>query len=196
MNLIYTRQSLLNLRNFRYQVALDYRTKQRIKNLTINKKFRSKRGNGRIRYGANLSGRAWDRNSGIHWEILKPIAANLQYTPSRYSSALLNTRSLSSNLLQVQHLLESSSLDILVLTKTWTKQNQCLEVIKGTLSPMGYGLVTAHRLDRTGGGVGLIHKDVFRVKKMDAGNSQTFEYLILELANRSIIAIIYHPPNS
>ena len=33
---------------------------------------------------------------------------------------------------------------------------------------MGYSLVTAHRLDRTGGDVGLIHKDVFRVKKMDA----------------------------
>ena len=132
----------------------------------------------------------------MHWEVLKPITVNLQYTPSRYSSALLNIRSLSGNLLQVQHLLESSSLDILVLTETWTKQNQCLEVIKGTLSTMGYSLVTAHRLDRTGRGVGLIHKDVFRVKKMDAGNSQTFEYLILELANRSIIAIIYCLPNS
>ena len=44
--------------------------------------------------------------------------------------------------------------------------------------------------------MGLIHKDVLGVKKMDAGNSQTFEYLILELANRSIIAIIYCPPNS
>ena len=31
---------------------------------------------------------------------------------------------------------------------------------------------------------------------MDAGNSQTFEYLVLELANRSIIAIIYCSPNS
>ena len=88
------------------------------------------KGNGRIRYGANSSRRAWDRNSGIHWEVLKPITANLQYTPSRYSSTLLNIRSLSSNLLQAQNLLESSSLDILVLTETWTKQNQCLEVIK------------------------------------------------------------------
>ena len=31
---------------------------------------------------------------------------------------------------------------------------------------------------------------------MDAGNSQTFEYLILELGNRSIIIIIYCPLNS
>ena len=129
MNLIYTRQSLLDLKNFGYQVTLDYRTKQRIKNLTINKKFRSKRGNGRIRYGANSSHRAWDRNSGIHWEVLKIITVNLQYIPSRYSSALLNVRSLSSNLLQIQHLLESSSLDILALTETWTKQNQTLEMI-------------------------------------------------------------------
>ena len=31
---------------------------------------------------------------------------------------------------------------------------------------------------------------------VDAGRSLTFEYLILELAGRSIISIIYHPPNS
>ena len=31
---------------------------------------------------------------------------------------------------------------------------------------------------------------------MDSGKSQAFEHLILELANRSIIATIYCPPNS
>ena len=115
---------------------------------------------------------------------------------SRYLSALLNVRSLSSNLLQIQHLLESSSLDILALTETWTKQNQSLEMIQGTLSTMGYSLVSSHRPGRTGGGLGLIHKDIIKVKKKDAGKSQTFEHLILELANKSIIAIIYCPPNS
>ena len=54
------------------------------------------------------------------------------------------------------------------------------DVIKGTLSTMSYSLVVAHRPDRTGGGVGLIHKDSLKVKKMDAGRSLTFEYLILE----------------
>ena len=38
------RQSLLNLRNPRYSVLLDNRTKFRIQCLNINKKFRSKRG--------------------------------------------------------------------------------------------------------------------------------------------------------
>ena len=79
--------------------------------------------------------------------------------------------------------------------ETWTRQNQCLEVIKGTLSTMGYNLVTVYRPDKTGG-VGIIHKDTLRVRKMDAGMNLTFEYLILELAGRSIISIIYHPPNS
>ena len=119
----------------------------------------------------------------------------MQYTPSQYLSALLNVRSLSSNLLQIQHLLEHSSFDILVLTGTRTKQNQSLEVIQGTLSTMGYRLVAAHRPDMMGG-VSLIHKDTIEVRKKDAGKSQTFEYLILELANRSIIAIIYCPQNS
>ena len=61
---------------------------------------------------------------------------------------------------------------------------------------MGYSLVATHRPNRTVGGVGLIHKHILKVKKMDSGMSLTFEYLILELTNRSIIAIIYHPPNS
>ena len=191
MELIYTRQSLLNLKNLRYLAVLDYITKQRIKCLNINKKCRSKRENRRNWYGAKSPHRSWGRNSGIHWEVLKPISASIQYTPSQYSSALLNVRSLSSNLLQIQHLLEISSLDILVLTETWTKQNQCLEVIRGTISTMHYSLVAAHRLNRTGRGEGLIHKDILKVKKMDSGMSLTFEYLILELANRSIIAIIY-----
>ena len=61
---------------------------------------------------------------------------------------------------------------------------------------MGYSLVSSHRPGRAGEGLGLIHKDIIGVKKKDAGISQTFKHLILELANKSIIAIIYHPPNS
>ena len=196
MEMIYTRQSLLNLKDLRYIAVLDYMTKQRIKCLNINKKFRSKRGNRRNRHGTKSPCRPWDRNSGIHSDILKPTPASIKYTPSQYSSALLNVRSLSSNLLQIQHLLVISSLDILVLTETWTKQNQHLEVIMGTLSTMGYSLVAAHRPDRIGGGVAFIHKDILKVKRMDYGMSLSFKYLILELASRSIIAIIYCPPNS
>ena len=73
MNLIYTRQSLLDLKNLGYQVTLDNRTKQRIKNLITTKKFRSKRGNGRNgrnKHEAKSSCRALDRNSGVHWEAL------------------------------------------------------------------------------------------------------------------------------
>ena len=34
------------------------------------------------------------------------------------------------------------------------------------------------------------------MRKVDAGLNPTFEYLMLELAGRSIISIIYCPPNS
>ena len=147
-------------------------------------------------HGTKSACRSWDRNSGIHWELLKPIPANIQSIPSWYSAALLNVRSLSSKLIQIQHLLEISSLAILALMETCTKQNQCLEVIKGMLSTVGYNLVVAHRPDKTGGGICIIHRDTLKVRKVDAGRSQTFEYLILELAGRSIISIMYHPPNS
>ena len=100
-------------------------------------------------------------------------------------------RSLSGNLLQIQHLLESSLLDILALTEIWTKQNQSIEIVQGSLSTMGYSLVSSHRPGRIGGGLGLIHKDSIEVKKKDAGISQFSEHLTLELANNSIIAIIY-----
>ena len=195
MHWIYSRQSLLNLKNFRFTAALDYNAKKRIKYLEINRKFQSKRINGR-KYGAKSLHRQWDTNSGVHWEVLIPISLSLQSILPRYLSVLLNVRSLSSNLLQIQHLLESYSLDILALTETWTKQNQSLEIVQGTLSTMGYSLVSSHRPGRIGGGLGLIHKYSIDVKKKDAGISQTFEHLTLELANNSIIAIIYQPPNT
>ena len=196
MDLTHTRQSLLNLRNPRHFVVLENRTKFRMKCLNIIRKFRSKRGNRSKRHGTKSAFRSWDRNSGIHWELLKPIPASIQSTPFPYPAALLNERSLSSKLIQIQHPLEISSLDILALMETWNKQNQHLEVIKGTLSTMGYNLVAAHRPYKTGGGVGIIHRVTLKVRKVDAGRSLTFEYLILELAHRSIISIIYHSPNS
>ena len=61
---------------------------------------------------------------------------------------------------------------------------------------MGYSLVAAHRPNKIGGGVGIIHRNTLKVRKVDAGRSQTFEYLTLELAGRSVMSIIYHPPNS
>ena len=61
---------------------------------------------------------------------------------------------------------------------------------------MGYNLVVAHRTYKAGGGVGIIHRDTLKVRKVDAGMNLTFEYLILELAGWSIISINYHPPNS
>ena len=145
------KESLLNLRNPRYFIILENRTKFRIKCLNIVRNLRSKRGNRSFRQGPKSGHRSWERNKGIHWELLRAIPASIQSFPSRYSAALLNVRSLSSKLIQIQHLLEFSSLDILALTETWTRQNQCLEVIKGTLSTMGYNLVAAHRCDKAGG---------------------------------------------
>ena len=40
----YSRQLLLNLRNLRFTVALEYNIKERIKYLQINKKFQFRRG--------------------------------------------------------------------------------------------------------------------------------------------------------
>ena len=68
--------------------------------------------------------------------------------------------------------------------------------MKGKLSTMGYKLVAAHRLDKRGTCIGIIHRDTLKVRKVDAGRNLTFEYLILELDGRSIISIIFHPPNS
>ena len=195
MDWTYTRESLLNLRNPRYFAILDYSTKFRIKCLNITRKFRSKRGNRSNRQGPKSAGRSWDRNNGVHWKLLRPIPASILSFPFWYSAALLNVRSLSSRLIQIQHFLEVSFLDIVALTETWTRQKQCLEIIEGTLLRMGYNLVVAHSLTKQGG-FGIIHRDTLKVRKLDAGMNMTFEYLILELAGRSIISIIYHSQNS
>ena len=143
MFLIYSRQSLLNLKNLRFTAALDYNVKKRIKYLEINRKFQFKRINGR-KYGAKSLHRQWNTNSGVHWEVLIPISLNLQSIHPRYLSALLNVRSLSSNLLQIQHLLESSLLDISCidrdLDKTKSKpRNSTRDIIDNGLQP---GIIT------------------------------------------------------
>ena len=61
---------------------------------------------------------------------------------------------------------------------------------------MGYNLVAAHRPDKAGGGIGIIYRDTLKVRMVEAGLNLTVEYLILKLAGRSIISIIYCPPNS
>ena len=146
----YTRKSLLNLRNPRYFAILDYSTKFRIKCLNVIRKYRSKRGDRCHRQGPKSACRSLDRNNRIHQELLRPIPGSIQSFLSQYSATLLNVRSLSSKLIQIQHLLEFSSLDILTLTETWTRQNQCLKVSKGTLSTMCYNLAVAHRPDKAG----------------------------------------------
>ena len=130
----YMGQSLLNLRKPRNFAILDNSTNLRIKCLNIVRKFRTKRRNRSYWHGIKSAHSSWEKNDGIHWELLRPIPTSIQCTPSWYLAALLNARSLSSKLTQIQHL-EFSSLDILALTETWTRQNLHLEVIKGTPQP-------------------------------------------------------------
>ena len=122
MDQTYTRQSLLNLRNPRYSTILNYKTKLRINCLNIVRNVRTKRGNRSYQHGTKSACSSRDTNDGVQWELLRPISTSIQSTPSQYSAALLNVRSLSSKLTQIKNLLEFSFLDILALTETWTKQ--------------------------------------------------------------------------
>ena len=113
--------------------------------------------------------------------------------------ALMNARSLVNKPEEVYDYIVENDLDVLAITETWLKDgnNNCVECTAA--HPDGYTLLHKPRLDRRGGGVGIIFRDTITVKTECPFKAQSFESSEYKLHIKSVyvrIVIIYRPPPS
>ena len=90
-----------------------------------------------------------------------------------------------------------SEVDIVVTNETWLRSGDSAARIAVTLP--GYRLFDHPRLDRNGGGTGILASDSLVVKQFKAGISDTFEYskwTIVSGSARLRLVVIYRPPYS
>ena len=87
------------------------------------------------------------------------------------------------------------SCDLCVLTETWSPDI----VTKAELNSNGYTFKDCQRLDRSGGGTGIIYKSGLKVKQLDFGIKPSFEYSEWEVNMNTLCIVfvaIYRPPQS
>ena len=88
---------------------------------------------------------------------------------------LLNTRSVKKKASTVKDLVVDEIIDLLALTESWLRPGNTDANVINELCPTGYHLLHIPRQSRTGGGVALLYKKVFRIKKQSTGTKSNFK---------------------
>ena len=90
-------------------------------------------------------------------------------------------------------------LDIIILTETWLKSDDHLDII-GHATPEGYSFVNVPRNTGNGGGIALIHKCNIKINLIKNETFKTFEHLAcvatFNHASICFVAIYRPPPNA
>ena len=111
---------------------------------------------------------------------------------------LLNTRSVKNKASMVKDFVVDKNIDLLALTESWLQPGNTDANVINELCPSGYHLLHIPRQSRTGGGVPLLYKKVFRIIKQSTGtksNFKSFEHINMLMRYSSTdlrIVIVYH----
>ena len=87
--------------------------------------------------------------------------------------------------------------DLYAMTETWLTENDAS--VRVELIPDGYNLLDQPRVGRRGGGTGLLYRNDLRVKKVESGEENSFEFsewIICSTGHDIRLFIIYRPPYS
>ena len=90
-----------------------------------------------------------------------------------------------------------SNVDLAFLTVTWSKPSD--SAVVNDLVPPGYGYIGVCRSNKRGGGVGILHKKSYTLKKAPVKRFATFEHVDVKLTQTSQplrAIVIYRPPTS
>ena len=91
------------------------------------------------------------------------------------------------------------NIDILALTETWLKSNECPDFITLDICPLGYAFVHIPRPNGTGGGIGLLYRKDLKIQQVKTDTCNSFEFMeVLFHSSSSVIriVIVYRPPLS
>lgn len=90
-----------------------------------------------------------------------------------------------------------TNMDFAVITETWLADEDQIWLDSQGLKELKYGIDLNNRTNRRGGGIALIHKDRYCIKKTSKLNRSTFEAALWNLKLGSTMLSIlgmYHPP--
>ena len=111
------------------------------------------------------------------------------------SLAHINARSIVNKIQPFQQYTVDKNIDICAITETWIKKDD-IDMVTREIPPPGYNILSQPHMDgRSGGGLGIIHKDYITINSSKATkNHNTMEYMrySLRIKQTSIdICVIY-----
>ena len=110
---------------------------------------------------------------------------------------LLNARSINNKSLQIKDSVVDRHIDILAVTETWLKADECCDYITCDVTPTGYTFVHSPRLNGIVGGVGMLYRTNLKVQQLKSDSYKSFEFKELLLHSDNCITciiIVYRPP--
>ena len=130
------------------------------------------------------------------------IAVNLTRQVNLIGTSLahINTRSIVNKIQPFQQYIVDKNIDICAITETWIKKDD-IDMVTREIPPPGYNILSQPCMDgRSGGGLGIIHKDYITINSSKATkNHNTMEYMrySLRIKQTSIdICVIYRFPGT
>ena len=111
----------------------------------------------------------------------------------------LNARSVRNKTAEIFDYICETKMDLLVITEHWLTDRD--SAVKSELCPDGYKILEDYRMDRRGGGTGVIYRQSLDLRKVDSGisgkNSYEFsEWVIKSPSHNLRVVVIYRPPYS
>ncbi|KAG1652948.1 hypothetical protein GQR58_025895 [Nymphon striatum] len=116
---------------------------------------------------------------------------------------LKNLLSINNKSLQIKDYVVDESIDILPLTETWLKNNDSnSDFALRDICPNGFSLLHCPRVNRTGGGIGLLFNQSLKIERFYPTSFASFEFmefmefLLHGYAFLTCLVVVYRPPPS
>ena len=146
----------------------------------------------------SLSTRTRDLSKLITVERVPALAGLNTYLPNdQLRFCVMNAQSLNNKAGELTDFVCEYRPDIVARTETWFYETESAS--RTLCTPSGYNLLDHPRVNRRGGGTGVLFRNNLSVKKSDAGELRTFEYSewdVLAGTQRTHLVIIYRIPYS
>ena len=99
----------------------------------------------------------------------------------------------------IRSMINDQNLDICMLTETWLSNNVSDSSKINEMTPKLYNFYHIPRENKSGGGVGIFVKKIYKVSELNQHVFSSFEYINIKVThlNKSIqITVAYRPPNT
>ncbi len=87
----------------------------------------------------------------------------------------------------------------MIFTETWLRGDPSDAQRIGEISPAGYHFHHKPRLNRKGGGVGILLKQSLKIKSLPSPSTSSFEHMVCDITTGKValrLVVIYRPPPS